>query len=204
MLEAVITRIGLCVYNPMSIKASRCRDSVIHNGPVPNLVAPTERVHASYLAAVADFQTQGAHIDLDIGELRDGAAFRRYVDELIARAEPDAPRPTGYVPETVLWWVDDAAFLGRLSIRHHLTEALTRVGGHIGYEVVPAARRRGHATTMLGAALPIASRLGIDPVLITCDRDNIASRRVIEHHGGRPDAAYERTLRFWVPTKAVT
>jgi predicted acetyltransferase len=188
----------------MRAKSSPCRLGLIHNGPVPNLVAPTERVHASYLVAVADFQIHGAHIDLDVGELRDVATFRRYVDELIAQAEPDTPRPTGYVPETVLWWVDGAAFLGRLSIRHQLTEALTRVGGHIGYEVAPAARRRGHATAMLGAALPIASRLGIDPVLITCDRDNIASRRVIEHHGGRPDAPYERTLRFWVPTKAVT
>jgi len=174
---------------------------VIDNESVPDLVAPTERVHVSYLAALADFQAQSAHTDLDIDELRDAARFRGYVDALIAQAEPDTPRPTGYVPETVLWWIDGATFLGRLSIRHDLTAALSRIGGHIGYEVAPAARRRGHATAMLGAALPFAARLGIDPALITCDRDNIASRRVIEHHGGRPDAPFERTLRFWVPTE---
>ena len=38
----------------------------------------------------------------------------------------------------------------------------------------------GHATAMLAAALPVARSLGIDPALLTCDDDNIASRKVIE------------------------
>lgn len=37
---------------------------------------------------------------------------------------------------------------------------------------------------MLHAALPVAHRLGIDPALVTCDLDNIASQRVIERNGG--------------------
>ena len=62
------------------------------------------------------------------------------------------------------------------------------------------ARRGGHATTMLAAALPIAARLGIDPALITCSIDNVASRLVIEHNGGIPTEPDGTTLRFWVPT----
>jgi predicted acetyltransferase len=127
-------------------------------------------------------------------------AFAAYVTALAAKALPQTPRPVGIVPETTLWWVDGGEFLGRISVRHQLTETLRRVGGHIGYDVRPTARRRGHATAMLSAALPVAARLGIDPALVTCDVDNVASRRVIEANGGTPDEAGGEKLRYWVPT----
>jgi predicted acetyltransferase len=100
---------------------------------------------------------------------------------------------------TTLWWVEDDAYLGRLTIRHHLTPSLHAYGGHIGYAVRPAARRRGHATAMLRAALPYARQtLGIDPVLITCDDTNTGSRRVIEACGGVFEDQREEKLRFWI------
>ena len=61
---------------------------------------------------------------------------------------------------------------------------MREVGGHIGYDMRPSARCRGHATAMLRAALPVAGALGIDQALITCDADNVGSRRVIERNGG--------------------
>jgi hypothetical protein len=42
-----------------------------------------------------------------------------------------------FVPMTTLWWVDGERFLGRLAIRHRLTPALEKAGGHIGYDVRP-------------------------------------------------------------------
>jgi predicted acetyltransferase len=167
----------------------------------PHLEPPTTRVRASYLAAITEFRAEGRHRDLDRNGLADAGLFRDHVEALVARADPEAERPPGYVPETVLWWVHGHEFLGRLSIRHRLTPPLARVGGHIGYEVRPSARRRGHATAMLRAALPIAARLGIDPALVTCDVDNVASRLVIEHAGGRMDGMHDRELRLWVPTR---
>src|SRR5699024_10869571 len=84
--------------------------------------------------------------------------------------------PTDFVPMTTLWWTDGDAYLGRISIRHHLNERLRQIGGHIGYDIRPSARRRGHATAMLAAALPRAAALGIERALITCDADNVGSR----------------------------
>jgi predicted acetyltransferase len=57
---------------------------------------------------------------------------------------------------------------------------------------------------MLGLALPHALALGLDPVMITCDAENVASRRTIERNGGILDEEFDydarRKLRFWVPT----
>jgi predicted acetyltransferase len=57
---------------------------------------------------------------------------------------------------------------------------------------------------MLRAALPLAAHLGVDPALITCDRDNAASRRVIESSGAVRDDSGEDdgVLRYWAPTRS--
>jgi predicted acetyltransferase len=126
--------------------------------------------------------------------------FGEYVRWLCAQALPESQRPAGHVPATTLWWVDGAEYLGRIAIRHRLTPQLLELYGHIGYDVRPTARRRGHATAMLAAALPAARRLGIDSALITCEHDNVGSRAVIERNGGALEDRRGTKLRFWVPT----
>ncbi len=126
--------------------------------------------------------------------------FSHYVKKLREEALEELPRPEGLVPATTLWYVDGSTFLGRLAIRHRLTQHLLAAGGHIGYDVRPSARRRGHATAMLRDALPIVNRLGIEPALITCDTSNIASRKVIEANGGILEDQRGDKLRFWVAT----
>jgi predicted acetyltransferase len=92
--------------------------------------------------------------------------------------------------------------VGRISLRHALTPWLLEVGGHIGYAVRPSARGRGYATRALALMLPVAAAHGIDPVLITCDDTNVASRKVIEANGGVLEDNRNGKLRFWVPTTA--
>ena len=104
------------------------------------------------------------------------------------------------MPSTTLWWVNEQEYLGRLAIRHRLTPTLLNFGGHIGYDVRPSARRRGHATAMLAEALPLAAKLGIDPVLVTCDDDNTGSKKVIEANGGVFEDQRGVKLRYWIPT----
>ena len=126
--------------------------------------------------------------------------FAEYVGSLRSQALEDAPRPEGFVPATTLWWVEGEEYLARVAIRHRLTAHLLEVGGHIGYDVRSSARRRGHATAMLSAALRVAHDLGITPALVTCDVTNIASRKVIEGNGGVFEDQRGEKLRFWVPT----
>jgi predicted acetyltransferase len=132
--------------------------------------------------------------------LDDGRGVRRVRDRAASAGEENAPRPAGFVPCTTHWWIEGRDYLGRLAIRHRLTAALFERGGHIGYDVRPSARRRGHATATLAAACPLANALGIDPALITCDPTNGASRKVIESNGGVLEDQRGGKLRYWMPT----
>lgn len=178
---------------------------------MPELLSPLSRVHASFLTAMAEFAAEGRGGPRDrtsIGsDLRDerpswdtSEGFASYVAALRADALEENPRPAGWVPSTTMWWVDGEEYLGRIAVRHRLTPWLREVGGHIGYDVRPSARRRGHATAMLRAVRPICRGLGIDPALVTCDVDNVGSRRVIEASGGVLEDERNGKLRWWVPT----
>ncbi|MEV0720104.1 GNAT family N-acetyltransferase [Asanoa sp. NPDC050611] len=181
---------------------------------MPTLLPPTVDVHGSFLAAMAEFRSEGrgaaadeTMIGREIREYGDRWAaldvFTAYVTALRAEALEDSPRPAGFVPATTLWWVEGPEYLGRLAIRHRLTPTLLEMGGHIGYDVRTSARRRGHGTAMLRAALPVARALGIGSALVTCDVDNVGSRKVIEANGGVFEDQRGGKLRFWVPTAPV-
>lgn len=178
---------------------------------MPELVPPTTAVQHSFLTAMAELQAEGRGGEGDrsmIGrEIRTFGAewatptgFATYVAALRAQADEHTERPDGFVPSTTLWYVDGTEYLGRLAIRHRLNEGLLNFGGHIGYDVRPTARRKGHGTAMLRLALPIARALGIDHALVTCDHDNVGSRRIIEANGGVFEDQREEKLRYWVPT----
>ncbi|GAB3929578.1 GNAT family N-acetyltransferase [Microlunatus endophyticus] len=151
---------------------------------MPDLMNPDVRFHASFVTAMDEEPGMVAYLFRgDEETLVDPGVFAGYVAQLIADQSEESPRPEGFVPGTTLWWVDGDEFLGRIAVRHRLTEQLRRVGGHIGYWIRPSARRKGHATAAFRAALPIAYELGIDPALVTCDEDNVGSRRIIEAAG---------------------
>jgi predicted acetyltransferase len=180
---------------------------------MPKLMTPHVRFHTSFVAAMAEFQAEGrggAGDDSVVGgdirafgsSWQEPEVFAWYVEGLCAESREGTPRPQGYVACTTLWYAEDDTYLGRLAIRHSLTPALLANGGHIGYDVRATARRRGHATAMLRASLPIARDLGIDSALITCTPDNVGSRRVIESCGGVLEDVRDGQMRYWVPTTA--
>lgn len=181
------------------------------------LVDPHPRFHRSFLAAVSEFVAAGeqSHVGLPVfgmgrvlgpeftpESVVAAEGFAAMVQVVLDAKRPFAPRPPGYVPWTELWMAEGDEYLGRITLRHELTDALLTWGGHIGYAVRPAARRQGLASEALQGMLEVAARRGIDPVLVTCDIDNVASRRVIEKAGGEYDDTREGKRRYWVPTRS--
>ncbi len=114
---------------------------------------------------------------------------------------PDAPP----VPFAHLWMVSDQAFIGRVSVRYALTDTLLRGGGHIGYEIRPAYRRRGLGHRALELGIEHLRARGISAFLLTCRDDNLGSIRIIEAAGGvlenvvaHPNIPGKLIRRYWI------
>jgi tagatose 1,6-diphosphate aldolase len=73
--------------------------------------------------------------------------------------------------------------LGNIRLSIGSTRHVEMFAGHIGYGVLPEHRGNHYAARAVRLLLPLASALGIDPLWITCDPENIASRRTLEHAG---------------------
>lgn len=71
-----------------------------------------------------------------------GMAWPAYLDSL-DRERRSIDLAPGRVAATFLVAEVDGEIVGRVSVRHELNEFLAREGGHIGYAVAPAHRRRG-------------------------------------------------------------
>lgn len=106
----------------------------------------------------------------------------RVVLELIE----EAPHPVHRVP-TRFMRIRHAATgeeLGTINLRLGGGDHLERYAGHVGYAVDPAHRGKRYAAEALRQLVPLARELGADALWITCDPDNLASRRTCELAGG--------------------
>jgi len=108
-----------------------------------------------------------------------------------------------WVPSSTYFAVDSGKIVGIVDIRHRLNDHLINVGGHIGYSVRPAERRKGYATEILRLALEKCREMGIKSVLVTCNSDNIGSEKAILKNGGvRENTFLEEdgtvVLRHWI------
>ena len=92
----------------------------------------------------------------------------------------------GKVPSSTFFCLDEERniMVGAINIRHYLNDHLLKYGGHIGDGIRPSERRKGYATKMIALGLVECKKLGIDRVLLVCDKDNIGSKRSIIKNGG--------------------
>lgn len=97
-----------------------------------------------------------------------------------------ANTPPDRVPSYTYFYVreDDEKIVGMINIRLSLNDFLRREGGHIGYSIRPTERRKGYGTKMLKEALSFIKTIGLNDVIITCDKSNAASAGVIKNCGG--------------------
>ena len=154
------------------------------------LIEPTMEYSEQIRAYRQEFLDSGDSMD-GTGGLKNFDDPQEWIDFLEKHKDPKTV-PEGRVPSTQLIFVrdEDQKIVGMIDIRHYLNEYLRKFGGHIGYSVALSERRKGYATQMLKATLPMCRELGIDKVLITCIKENEGSRRTILNNGG----IYESTV----------
>ena len=108
------------------------------------------------------------------------------------------------VPATLYltYRLKDNKLIGILQIRHYLNAFLLRHGGHIGDSIRPTERGNGYSTEQIALALEECKRLNIKNVLMTCNRQNIASAKSIKRNGGEMENEIEdngETIqRYWI------
>lgn len=158
----------------------------------------------SFKAAIAEFKEHNP--DWDFAFVYDEEKpFKGYV-KMINGWKDGLYLPKGFVRDTYMVAVINNKIVGRVSLRHKLTDALFKVNGNIGYGVVPSERRKSYAKEMLAQSLKVAKGIGLDKVLLTCDKDNIASQKTIEANGGVLDKSEdsgfdENKYRYWIEIK---
>lgn len=98
----------------------------------------------------------------------------------------DNPGSDGWVPDSTYFCLDEERniFVGAVNIRHYLNESLLFDGGHIGDGVRPSERGKGIGTKMIALALEKCRSLGMDKVLMVCNKSNVASAKTIINNGG--------------------
>jgi tagatose 1,6-diphosphate aldolase len=101
-----------------------------------------------------------------------------------------AAEPVDGIVPTYHFWMrcpdcPDTPMVGGISLRLGNSYDTVMYYGHIGYHVYPQARGRHYAERSTRLLLPLAARHGIDPLWITCNPDNFASRRSCERLGAQ-------------------
>ena len=105
------------------------------------------------------------------------------------------------VPTTTYWLFADGIPVGFGKLRHCLTDALRKAGGHIGYAIAPAYRGKGYGKELLRFLLQKANEMGIEKVLLTIRLNNTASQAVAFANGGVVTDRTDERLLIWIDTE---
>lgn len=171
------------------------------------LTRPTPLYKSSFLEAYKESIAEGSQRFFSIDPTTE--AFENYCRKLISQETGDN-LPAGYVNATNLWLIDKDSYIGKISIRHSLTEHLLKVGGQIGYIIAPRYRKLGYGTKILELGLKEAANLGLKKVLVTCNLTNIGSAKIIEYNGGIlenevfDEEASDWKKRYWIDISGLT
>lgn len=152
------------------------------------LLEPADWMRAEYLAYIAEFRAMGAANH----QHRREQAICDFPGMLQAMQDHAGGRNLAgdHVPQTDYWLFCGERLVATCRLRHRLNEHLAQHGGHIGYDVRPSEWRKGYATRMLALVVEKAREMGLERVMLTCDKENVASARTIQKNGGKLDREY--------------
>ena len=166
------------------------------------LILPMPEHKEMIMAYKREFLENGDSMDGTAG-LRNAETYEEWYKSFCNNLKEETVED-GLVPATTYMAIsnDDNSLIGMIDIRHRLNNYLLNFGGHIGYSIRKSKRQQGYATEMLSLALIECLKLNIKEVLITCDKENIASAKTIIKNGGILENEIPEgngiTQRYWI------
>ena len=106
--------------------------------------------------------------------------FQEYINDLY-NYSLGINLPEGNVKYSTFWLIDNNVVVGVVRVRHQEI----KYAGHIGYDISPYYRNKGYGTEILNLALEKAKEIGIKEAIITCNINNVASKKIIEKNNGK-------------------
>ncbi|MCR4334350.1 MAG: GNAT family N-acetyltransferase [Patescibacteria group bacterium] len=94
------------------------------------------------------------------------------------------PVAKGIVPFSEYWLINEEKYVGTVQIRHEASGRFDNIKSHIYFHIIPSRRRQGYGNKILSLGLKKSRILGLNKVMITCDKKNVASRKIIENNNG--------------------
>ena len=165
------------------------------------LTLPSVTYKESFLQSIEEFHGESRQLYYDTKRIsRDFAGFVQSLLDHEDRTKTKLER----IPSTEYWLIDGEEVVGGLNLRHELNDILLQIGGHIGYEIRPSKRRQGYGKEILRLGLEKARERGLSRALVTCDANNIGSKKIIEYNGGVFENAVDvprsmvKRLRYWI------
>lgn len=102
---------------------------------------------------------------------------------VLAECMPAGKGPWGVPAYSFSMQGPDGTYLGRIRLRVGWSDELIRFAGQVGYAVEPAHRGHRYAERACRLIMPLARRHGMTSLWITCQPDNMASRRTLQRLG---------------------
>ena len=168
------------------------------------LILPTPDYESEIMDYRREFIENGERI-YGSGGLKHAEDFSKWYRAVCNNLKEETLVRKGLSPETTLLAIngnDSQHLLGMITIRHRLNDVLLKFGGHIDYSVRKSERNKGYGSEILRLALKECRRLDIKRVLLTCDKNNMASAKTIINNGGiLENEIHEKnkiTQRYWI------
>jgi predicted acetyltransferase len=160
------------------------------------LVTPNIELLPSYIEAIGE----GKYCNMALGGFADDSAetITAAPDDYIRRITGTSKRtvrlPDGSeftIHDHELFWITDGTrFMGTVSIRYAGDKELIElVAGHVGMAIRPSLLNQGYGVKAAREAWVLIKQKmqdkGVRHIIATCSPSNRASKRLIEHNGGR-------------------
>ena len=159
------------------------------------LVFPTLAYKQKAIEFINEFHEYGSEVDGSGGldrYVREGRTYESWLDKLLAGIDVANVDFKEWVPSLTYFYVreEEDRIVGMMNIRLAENDFIKAEAGHIGYCIRPTERRKHYATNMLAEGVRVCRILRIHDVIVSCDKDNIASAKTIQNNGGVLDAEF--------------